>query len=573
MKRNRNLDIVRALAVLAVVIYHINVITNINIPIKPVQDILTYGGEFGVTIFFILSGFAIYSSSSRSGKDFKYHNFVTKRLSRILPQYYISLIILLLFTNMAAYLNVGNIGNIFSHIFLFHDWYPSYQGAISGVCWTLGVIFQFYLISPLIFYCIEKKPKLTVISSVIFSVVCKAFVYHFVIAKSVNGDLGVAYYFGLGRTIITALDTFVIGMFLGKYLKVPEDNKKIIFNIIGLVISTIIFVAWLYTANNGLYKDSIIGYIWHSVLAIILAFMMYFFSNIKLPEENWLVKFLFFISKYEYGIYIWHLLLINALCSNSEIIMQLVAFKRKITYVILLMLSIASGVFMSEIIDNINFKEIYLKLKKPIINMFKIIVVITVGLLIYKLINIIYNINNANVFNGNIKDIIFNCLYVLITVCFIKLLVYDRKNKFIVVPAYVILTLIIPIALKTYSMFSNDLEIKIHFENIILLMQHITNQFYSNIFAVLFTGIILAGMYITFTKLDKNDKLCVVVGIADILINIFVIILGYIITINGKEILSESFNKYYAKLLIFQGLIALIMLKPIFLKESIEENK
>ena len=50
MKRNRNLDIVRALAVLAVVIYHISVITNINIPIKPLQDVLNYCCEFGVTI-------------------------------------------------------------------------------------------------------------------------------------------------------------------------------------------------------------------------------------------------------------------------------------------------------------------------------------------------------------------------------------------------------------------------------------------------------------------------------------------------------------------------------------------
>ena len=399
MKRNRNLDIVRALAVLAVVIYHISVITNINIPIKPLQDVLDYGGEFGVTIFFILSGFAIYSSMKRSGKEFKYHKFITKRLSRILPQYYISLIILLLFTNMAAYLNVGNIGNIFSHIFLFHDWYPTFQGAISGVCWTLGVIFQFYLISPLIFYCIEKKPKLTVFISVIFSVCMKAFIYHFIIAKSINGDLGTAYYFGLGRTIITALDTFVIGMFLGRYVKVPEDNKKIVLNILGLCISTTIFIAWIYVAhNNILYSDSVIGYVWHTGLAIILAVMMYFFANIKLPLENPVLKALLFISKYEYGIYIWHLLMINALCNNSEIIMQYIIWQRKITYVILLGISIASGVLMTEIIDSINFKEVYLKLKLPIINTAKFCIVLFSCLIIYKTIRTLpHTYNNLKI--------------------------------------------------------------------------------------------------------------------------------------------------------------------------------
>ena len=36
------------------------------------------------------------------------------------------------------------------------------------------------------------------------------------------------------------------------------------------------------------------------------------------------------ISKYEYGIYIWHLLMINALCNNSEIIMQYIDFGEKI---------------------------------------------------------------------------------------------------------------------------------------------------------------------------------------------------------------------------------------------------
>jgi len=111
---------------------------------------------------------------------------------------------------------------------------------------------------------------------------------------------------------------------------------------------------------------------------------MYFFANIKLPLENPILKALLFISKYEYGIYIWHLLMINALCNNSEFIMQYIVWQRKITYVILLGLSIASGVLMTEIIDSINFKEMYLKLKEPIINTAKGGIVIFSCILVYK---------------------------------------------------------------------------------------------------------------------------------------------------------------------------------------------
>lgn len=562
MKRNKNLDIVRALAVLAVVIYHISVITNINIPIKPLQDILNYGGEFGVTIFFILSGFAIYSSMKRSGKDFKYHNFITKRLSRILPQYYISLIILLLFTNMAVYLNMGNIGNIFSHIFLFHDWYPSFQGAISGVCWTLGVIFQFYLISPLIFYCIEKKPKLTMLFSVIFSIAVKAFIYHFIIAKSINGDLGVAYYFGLGRTIVTALDTFVIGMFLGRYVKVPEDNKKIIFNIIGLVISTSAFIAWIYVAkNNVLYSDSIVGYIWHTVLAIVLAVMMYFFANIKLPLENPVLKALLFISKYEYGIYIWHLLMINALCSNSEIIMQYIVWQRKITYVILLGISIASGVLMTEIIDNINFKEMYLKLRTPIINTAKVCGALILCLIFYKVFKILPEICS------NYVILIDSIIVLIITSIFYKKLNVEKLTlKSVII--YTVSILIVPIGYSVYKIITNfPTEFGIHLEYIILLMQNITIKFYSNIFAVVLMGIIIGSMYITYHKLDKKDKTYVLILLFGMLANIIYLILGYIIS-GEKAVMAEEFNRDYTRIIMIQVIASAVLLKPIFLKEK-----
>jgi len=410
MKRNKNIDIVRAFAVIAVVIYHIYAITGVSFSLEPIQILLKYGGEYGVAVFFILSGFSIYVSLNRKKENFTYHNFIAKRLERILPQYYISLIFLLLFTSAAVYLSSYHIYNLFSHMFLFHDLYPSSAGAISGVCWTLGVIFQFYLISPFLYKAIEKKPKLTLFTSLIFSIGIKAFLYHYVLIPQ---QASFEYYFSFGKALYTSIDIFVLGMFLGKIITIPEDNKKIVKNIIGLIISFIVFFAWIYIdcnrisiwgINTGIYSDCIHSYIWHSGLAIILSFMIYFFSKIKFNESHPIIKSLLFIAQYEYGIYIWHLILIRALSDNSEFIRIFITYQRKMTYVILFSLSIGTGVLMTEIVDNINFKEMYLKFKpliKKLINYSIVLIVILLTLNSFTLLPKIYN-NFKKIYNKNI---------------------------------------------------------------------------------------------------------------------------------------------------------------------------
>jgi peptidoglycan/LPS O-acetylase OafA/YrhL len=61
MKRNKNIDIIRAFAILMVLIYHIYAITGIATKNNIIDTFLIYGGVVGVCIFFILSGFGIYN--------------------------------------------------------------------------------------------------------------------------------------------------------------------------------------------------------------------------------------------------------------------------------------------------------------------------------------------------------------------------------------------------------------------------------------------------------------------------------------------------------------------------------
>ena len=392
MKRNLNIDIVRAIAILSVLIYHIFAITGVKLFQNDFLDTyISYGGEYGVAIFFILSGFGIYSSLSRKKDNFNYFDYIKKRLVRILPQYYICLAFLLLFTGSAVYLNKSQIYNLFSHFFLFHDQYPSAAGAINGVCWTLGVIFQFYLIAPFLYKCIEKFPKLTVLVSFIISLGIKMFLFHFIFNVQNSPQ---SYYFNFGKEIYTSLDTFVLGMLLSKIITNPENNKKIVLNLLGLIIGFALFTAWLFvdikrvsifgTVNTGVYSDCLESYLWHSVLGIILSIMIYFFAKIKINYEKNIWKFFLFIAKYEYGIFIWHLVLIINLNTNFAFANKLFVEKRRLIYLLYTVLSIGVGVIMSELIDNINYKEIFNRLKGAFSNIAKCLAILIIGFIVCK---------------------------------------------------------------------------------------------------------------------------------------------------------------------------------------------
>ena len=69
--------------------------------------------------------------------------------------------------------------------------------------------------------------------------------------------------------------------------------------------------------NNGIHTDNISGYTWHSILAIILVLLMYYFSLLKLNYNTFVMKRLLWISKCEYEIYLWHLIMFNNLIGKA----------------------------------------------------------------------------------------------------------------------------------------------------------------------------------------------------------------------------------------------------------------
>lgn len=365
MERNKNIDLIRALAILLIVVYHIYALSHVQLFRGKLSPLIEYGGEYGVTIFFMLSGFAIYKSLSRRKDNFNYGIFIKDRLKRILPQYYISLIVFMCFSNSIVLLFTNKF-DLFSHLFMIHGFFPSVQGSISGAAWTLTPIFCFYLVAPVLYNLIEKRPKTTLFFSIIISCIFKYVIYS-LFSISAN-EIPFVVYFTFGRSILGVIDEFVIGMFLAKYIKNPNDNKKIILNILLIIISLIGLYFWIIvdrqkipiiTQNTNRFSNCFEAYIWYSVLSVILSVGIFGFSQIKINYEFPFIKFLLCISKYEYGIYLWHLEFIRRLCEVNPFIQDLIVANRRIIYIYIGACAIFLGILMNILVESVDWKKVY----------------------------------------------------------------------------------------------------------------------------------------------------------------------------------------------------------------------
>lgn len=125
-----NLQALRALAAIAVVIFHIG--------LMPATALLFPVGAAGVDIFFVLSGFIIAHSASHDAR-----HFFARRLIRILPPYWIATIIAALFTLAALSWREAAHWLVQS---LFYLPGPGGRPVLIFVAWTLVFELAFYAV-------------------------------------------------------------------------------------------------------------------------------------------------------------------------------------------------------------------------------------------------------------------------------------------------------------------------------------------------------------------------------------------------------------------------------------------
>lgn len=157
MRTNRDnllsIDIARAFAALSVFVYHYGAgaVLAKYTGISAFNWLAIPGANYGVTLFFVISGFCIHRSEWRrlaqnASGSFDTWGYFARRFRRIYPVYAFALLLSCLVNGLNS--DWPGFGDVGAHVLLLHGFSAIYFNGINVVLWTISVEAFFYIIYP-----------------------------------------------------------------------------------------------------------------------------------------------------------------------------------------------------------------------------------------------------------------------------------------------------------------------------------------------------------------------------------------------------------------------------------------
>ena len=314
-ERQPGLDLLRALAIIVVVIYHAGIMG------FPMPGRVHRWGWIGVDLFFVLSGYLIggqLMSAARSrthselacNQPINLKRFFARRALRIMPAYFVILAIYIFLPSWREYpemypwwkflLSIQNIalhgGTAFSH------------------AWSLAVEDQFYLTLPFILLFVNRWPRAAIIlPCVIF--VAGIFLRTFLASQHPAEISGVAfrdYQAWIYYPTWTRLDPLVFGVALAAIEKFrPQWWKRLMDSAVWLWLpglALIVFALWL---GEGEYLTITSVICQFPLLAIAFAALLVCVQSDRLPLRRVRIPGAAFIASIAYSAYLVQKLVIH----------------------------------------------------------------------------------------------------------------------------------------------------------------------------------------------------------------------------------------------------------------------
>jgi peptidoglycan/LPS O-acetylase OafA/YrhL len=345
------LDGVRACAILMVIVFHVNWIDGNYQKLwdwrsNPLASSLAIAGGTGVTLFFVLSGFLLFLPYAKAllfaGRWPQARTFYLRRALRIMPGYYLSLLLLILLS-APAYLQAANLPATGLFLTFFMDSSPQTFRALNGPYWTLATEWQFYLLLPLlalaILLLVRRVPLERRLRAVTFCLlglmVCGlcirwlgAYLQDHPRATFLlpRPALNVLFFFAYGQTGKYSED-FAVGMLAAllytcaqRQASFAQQLRRASLWLWGAGILILVFCAiWHFQANGPtpawpLLDPLLPYYRWLSEWLLALGYALCILAILYGPSHLWSpfawqpVRWIGLIS---YGLYIWHLPLLG----------------------------------------------------------------------------------------------------------------------------------------------------------------------------------------------------------------------------------------------------------------------
>lgn len=296
-----NLNGVRAIAALAVVLHHIWQFLQITGKLNEFEGFVTIIGKLGVTLFFVLSGFLIsyllFAEEKKTGTIF-IKDFYIRRMLRIWPLYYTIVILSFFILPHIELLSLpaeywGKIEQNFGmYLTLFLLFLPNLALSKGGVLpygsqsWSVGVEEQFYLIWPLLMKFFKNKLV------VIFGTIIVYFVVDLLI-KSLSKSIpdyvkNFVLFFQIYSMAIGGFFAYLA--FYGK-----EKWQKWVLNYYVFGGALFIFMILIYLSKTR--------QVYYSVPFAIIIYNLACNPSLKTLLES---KILNYLGKISYGIYMYH---------------------------------------------------------------------------------------------------------------------------------------------------------------------------------------------------------------------------------------------------------------------------
>lgn len=173
-ERYDNLDGLRAISCLGIIAMHILANSDYRLGAIGVKVILSWT-QF-VPLFLMISGFGMfcgYYDKMKNG-EIDLNVFYSKRYKKLLP-FFITLILI----DVVMDRSLAHVIEGITEATLVFGLLPNNQPEVIGVCWTLGIIFLFYMLFPFIVYLCWNKRRAwcAFIASIALSLLCSLYFF------------------------------------------------------------------------------------------------------------------------------------------------------------------------------------------------------------------------------------------------------------------------------------------------------------------------------------------------------------------------------------------------------------